>query len=218
MTSRVLTRYWYAALACVIAIPVIGTLVLVVRADRSVGNFFSYFTVQSNLLTLTLAVLLVINPQRTSDAFQLLRIAALTGITVTGLVYGSLIAPYVHPQGVEWLYDTLFHYVSPAMAVIGFFVLLPRTRFRPRHLWFIAWPLCWLGYTLLRAAVSHPNYPREDGTFAKYPYGFLDVDLHGWGTVIGFIVAITVLLLAIASIYLWLSRKLAPPLNTAALS
>ncbi|MEO6886145.1 MAG: Pr6Pr family membrane protein [Jatrophihabitantaceae bacterium] len=210
MTLSMLTRCWYALLACVITVPIVGTLVLIIRADRSIGNFFSYFTVQSNVLTLAVAVLLVISPQRASDAFQLLRIGALTGITVTGLVYGGLIAPYVHPKGIERLYDTLFHYISPAMAVVGFFVLLPRARFSARHLWFIAWPLCWLGYTLVRAAVSQPDYPREDGTFAKYPYDFLDVDLHGWGTVVGFIAAITVLLLAVASIYLWLSRRLAP--------
>jgi hypothetical protein len=97
------------------------------------------------------------------------------------------------------------------LAILGFLFLAPRVAFTARHLWFIAWPLAWLGYTLIRAAVSHPGYRRDDGTRSRYPYDFLDVDLHGWPHIIINIVALTILFLLLASAFLGISRLLVRP-------
>lgn len=203
-------RVWQAGVTLVILVAVVGQLAQVIRGGGSVLNFFSYFTVQSNLLVLITACWLVADPSgvRGGPWRQPIRLASLTGITVTGVVYGSLIAPFHDPHGVERLYDVLFHYVSPVMAVLGFLVLGPRGLFRRADLWFILWPLAWLAYTLIRAEVGHPDFVGLGATRSRYPYGFLDVDLHGWGAVSISIVGVAVLLLALAGCYLWLDRRL----------
>jgi hypothetical protein len=203
MRASRLMRSWYGALSVLATVALVGQVVLVLSHHRSLANFFSYFTVQSNILVLAMSVVLVSGRALDGDALRVLQLAALTGITVTGVVYGTVIAPYVNPVGAERVYDTIFHYVVPAMAVLGFLVCRPRTPLQRRDLVFIAWPLAWIAYTLVRGGVSHPGYPRADGTRSSYPYGFLDVDLHGWGAVLGAIVGVAVVLVALASVYVW---------------
>jgi hypothetical protein len=206
----VLVRGWNTLLALAIVVAVVGQLVLVVDRNGSVTNFFSYFTVESNLLVLVTACWLVADPtgSRGGDIRQVVRLAALTGITVTGVVYGTVIAPDNDPHGVAWLYDTLFHYVSPVLAVLGFLVFGPRSRLRREHLWFIVWPLAWLAYTMVRAEIATPGFIGLGATRSSYPYGFLDVDVHGWGPVAAYIVGIAVLLFALAACYVWLDARL----------
>jgi hypothetical protein len=215
MDFRARVRWWYGALAAVILVALIGQLYLTLHQHNSVLNYFSYFTVQSNVLVLAMSLLAVRSPGANGLGTQLLRVAALTGITVTGLVYGFVIAPTVHLTGAAAVFNVLFHYVSPIMAVLGFLLIGPRLAMGWRAMWFLLWPIAWLIYTMVRAAVSHPGYLRPDGTRSRYPYGFLDTDLHSGGKVALSIVLITVLLIALASAYVWgsgrLSRRFAAP-------
>jgi len=99
MPSSGLTRSWYATIAALAMAALVGQIALVIEHYRSIVNFFSYFTVESNILVLAMSALIVIIPARNGRTWGLLRLAALTGITVTGVVYGTMIAPYVHPTG-----------------------------------------------------------------------------------------------------------------------
>jgi hypothetical protein len=200
-----LTRSWYGTLAVLAMVALVGQIVLLTSHHRSLVNFFSFFTVQSNILVLAMSVVVVAGRALDGDALRVLQLAALTGITVTGVVYGTVIAPYVNPVGAERVYDTIFHYVVPAMAVLGFLLFRPRTPLQRRDLAFIVWPLAWIAYTLVRGGVGHPGFLRGDGTRSSYPYGFLDVDLHGWGAVVLAIVGVAVLLVGLASVYVWAS-------------
>ncbi len=209
MASRVLTRSWYATVAALATVALIGQVALVIEHHRSLVNFFSYFTVESNILVLAMSALIVLNPERDGRSWQVLRLAALTGITVTGVVYGTVIAPYVHPRGAEKLYNAIFHYVVPAMAVLGFLLMKPFRSLSRSALAFMAWPAAWLAYTMIRGAVSHPGYLRENGTPSRYPYGFLDIELHGWATVAPTILGVAVLLVGVACAYIWASGRMA---------
>ena len=208
MTSNARVRRWYGVLAVVISVALIGQLYLTIRDHHSVLNYFSYFTVQSNLLVLAMSLWFVRAPGANGFGSQLLRVAALTGITVTGLVYGIVIAPTVHPTGAALVFTVLFHYVSPAMAVLGFVLIGPRLAMGWRAMWFLVWPIAWLIYTMVRAVVSHPNYVRPDNSLSHYPYGFLDTGLHSQSAVAIAIVLITVLLIALAAGYIAASRRL----------
>ena len=85
----------------------------------------------------------------------------------------------------------------------------PRTRLDKSSLWFLAWALAWLAYTLIRAEVADPVYAVADNTFSKVPYDFLDADLHGGGSVAVACAGVMVLALAIAAFYIRLSRPAA---------
>jgi hypothetical protein len=207
----VATRVWYALLATVASVTIVGEIVLTAQQDQDWANFFSTFSMQSELLVLAMAVVLLLHPTSAGTGVQILRLAVLVGITVSGSVYGWLIAPHDHLSPAWMFFESLLHYVSPVLAIVGFLFVGPRVAFSRKHLLFILWPIAWLAYTLIRAAVSHPDYKRDDGTFSRYPYDFLDVDLHGWTHIIINIVALTILFLLLASVFIGISRLLARP-------
>jgi hypothetical protein len=93
------------------------------------------------------------------------------------------------------------------LSVLGYLLLRPRTRFDRRALWFLAWPLAWLAYTLVRAAVSDPAYAVTADRRADVPYDFLDVDRHGGWAVALASLAVLALALGLAWGYRTLSRR-----------
>lgn len=176
-------RTWHGLLAATVAFAVIGQTVVNVANDRSLVNLLSYFTVESNILVGVTAALVALSPQRDGWLFGAARLAGLVGITVTGIVYVTLLRGTVELSGWDRVFDLLFHYVVPAMAVLGFVLLRPRSPLRREHLVFLAWPLAWLAYTLVRAEVVDPAFARADGS-APVPYDFLDRADIGWGAVL----------------------------------
>jgi hypothetical protein len=205
------SRAWHAVLALVV-LASLGTQVALLLAggtDAGSGDggvpvstglvrLFSFFTVQSNLLVLVSAVSLVLDPGRDGRLWRVVRLDGLLGIVVTGAVFGAVLAPLVHHTGVGWWINAGFHYVSPAMALLGWLLLGPRPRIDGRTLaWAFAWPVAWVVWTFARGAVV-----------GWYPYPFLDVGSVGYATALrntGFVVVLAVLLLGLLR---WLDRRL----------
>lgn len=133
--------------------------------------------------------------------WRLLRLAALTGITVTFVVFAVLIGPYLDLSGADWWINLLLHDVTPVMALVGFWIVGPRTPWTWRDLWFIVWPALWLAYTLVRGAVSDPGFAFPGEERHSYPYGFIDVDDLGLGRVLLNCVGVTVVLLLVAAVH-----------------
>jgi hypothetical protein len=200
-------RLWHAAIALIAAVALVTQFVLVIDKDSSVPNFFSYFTIQSNILVMIAAALIALKPDRGGTAFGILRMAGLVGITITGIIFSTVLAGKVEFEGIAWWTDKAFHYVVPAMAVIGFVFMKPRTRLDKGSLWFVGWAVAWLAYTLIRAEVSNPVYLVADNKVSAVPYDFLDADVHGGGSVAIACAGVTVLALALASFYIWLSKR-----------
>ena len=206
--SKTLVRGWYGVVAGLVAVALIGQLILLARDHDSLVNYFSYFTIQSNIVVLVMSVMIVVDPERDDFLSQVVRLAALTAITITGVVYGTLIGPFVNPSGAELVLTSILHYAVPALTVLGFLFVGPRVALEPRALAFLAWPLAWLVYTMVRGAVSDPGFTRDDAPPSSYPYDFIDADVHSTATVIAYIVGVAVLLTAVASAYLWINRRL----------
>ena len=202
-----MTRLWHGAIAALAAFALVGQTILTVDRDRSLVNLFSYFTVESNLLVMVAATLIAAQPGRGGTAFGILRLGSLVAITITGIVYATILAGNGAFTGIEWWYDKIFHYVVPVLSVLGFVLFRPRTRLDRTTLWFLVWPLAWLAYTLVRAGVSDPSYAVTRDRRADVPYDFLDVDRHGgWAVAIASVVVLG-LALVLAWGYLRLSRR-----------
>jgi hypothetical protein len=170
-------------------------------------NLFSYFTIESNILVMIAAALIAVRPDRGGTAFGILRLGGLTAITITGIVYATVLTGNTDFSGIEWWYDKIFHYAVPVLSVLGFLLFRPRTRFDRSALWFLVWPFAWLAYTLIRAAASDPAYAVTSDRRADVPYDFLDVDRHGgWAVAIASVVVLA-LALGLAWGYLKLSRR-----------
>ena len=164
------------------------------------GRLASYFTIQSNLLVAVTAVQLARDPLRDGRWWRAVRVAAVVGITVTGLVHFVLLRPLLDLEGASRVADTLLHLVVPVVAVLGWLLAGPR----PRAPWrdalpALLWPVAWLGWTLLVGGVT-----------GWYPYPFLDVGAEGAAAVAVTCSAVTVLFLVVLAVVSALDRRMPP--------
>jgi magnesium-transporting ATPase (P-type) len=158
----------------------------------------SFFTIQSNLLVLVVAVMTVRNPLRDGRFWRVLRLDALLGITITGLVFDLVLIHYVHPSGWQLVATIGFHYVAPWATLLGWLLFGPRPRIDRRTLtWVFLWPLAWIAYTFVHGAIVH-----------WYPYPFLDVDKLGWWPALGATGIVLLLACVLLAIFTSLDRRL----------
>lgn len=175
-----------------------------------VMNFFSFFTIQSNLLAL--AVLLIgavtLSLRRQPSWFPTLRTAATTYMFVTGVVYNMLLRDIELPQGatLDWS-NEIVHAVAPLYLLLDFLFAPDRTPLLAKKLWVILiFPLAWLAYTLIRGPFT-PDI--VFGAMSWYPYPFLnpDTSANGYLSVAFYIVLISAVIGLAAAGLLWVSRR-----------
>ena len=198
-------RVWHG-LTAVVAIGALALqLVLVIQGGRvlddasqpdlpvRLGRLVSYFTIQSNLLVAITATQLARDPLRDGPSWRVVRLAAVAGIFLTGVVHFILLRPLLDLDGADWAADKLLHMVVPLLAVIGWLLFGPRPRIEGRELtWVLAWPIVWLIWTLVVGGLS-----------GWYPYPFLDHrEEDGVPGVVISIVGIT----AFFVVVVWLAR------------
>jgi hypothetical protein len=168
-----------AAMCVAITAPTTGSLV----------NFFSFFTIESNLLAIV--VLLVggiLDPQ--SERWAYVRGAATLYMVITGIVYAALLANEEVGLTAVWV-NSAMHQVTPAVLLVDWVCFPPwaRASYRAALGW-LAFPLVYLAYSLSRGAAVD-----------WYPYPFLD-PRHpgGYGRVAAFavVLAVVMALLAVA--------------------
>ena len=197
-------RLYYGTLSLVLLVTLIAQCILTHSEGRSLVNTFSYFTIQSNVLVLVSSTLLALYPTTLRGVWwRVLRLAALTGITVTGLVYILLLAKYVHLTGIALVYNYIFHYAMPILTVIGYVLVEPRQYFKWKDYIFIAWPVAWLIYTMARAAFFNPQFTGFTTVPSKYPYEFLDVTRTPMVEVTGSIIFLCLLIIAVGMAYIY---------------
>lgn len=163
------------------------------------GNFFSYFTVVSNLLVVIVFASLAARPGLAHDVrFLTPRGFATLGISLTGLVYAVLLAPTSADVDVSlrWV-DFIVHTLAPLVGLADWIVDRPRVRppLATAASW-LAFPIVWLLYTIIRGAVTD-----------WYPYPFLDPDLESVGSIVITCVAITVVFVVMAAGLWWWSGR-----------
>lgn len=216
--ARRVAQAWHGLVAILVLIAIVLQIVVAVRVsgtppDTSVGllrgtslagriiRVLSFFTIQSNLLAGIVSAQLAVQPDRDGRAWRPVRLAALVGITVTGIVYSTVLAAVHQPGGVvESVVNSIVHYAVPLLMVAGWLLTGPRPRIDWRSLaWSLLFPVAWLAYTLIRGAIWH-----------WYPYPFLDVASHGYGRVALNAVLVTAVLGVVAGVFAALDRLLPP--------
>ncbi|WP_338698772.1 Pr6Pr family membrane protein [Streptomyces sp. Q6] len=180
-----------AAFRALVAIAAVTGIVIDLSISDSALRVLSYFTIQSNILV---AVVLALSAWRAWTARPplppLVTGGVLLFISITGLVYHFVLAndssgfsmtddPQVALTGARQVSNQLLHTVTPIGAALNWLLLTRPGALRPRHaaLWLL-YPLAYFGFALIRGAIMTP------GTPARYPYPFLDVDLHGYAGVL----------------------------------
>lgn len=207
---------WHLVTALAVGVGIVWQLVLVLRgvnvlvdaggALPSVGTlvtrFFSYFTIESDLLVAVTAAALALRPDRDGRVFRVLRLMALFGITVTGVVYATLLRGVVDLHGAAAVTNALLHYVSPILTVAGWLLFGPRRRVTENTLGgSMVWPVLYVVWSFAHGASS-----------GWYPYPFVDVGSLGYPTVVRNSVGLVVFLVGVGALFLALDRHLPPVL------
>ncbi|MEV4348847.1 Pr6Pr family membrane protein [Actinoplanes sp. NPDC049596] len=200
---RTASRVWHGLLFAVVLTSLLIQVVLSAQGDDApvttrFVRLFSFFTIQSNVLVLLAAGALMIDPGRDGRVWRILRLDALLGIIVTGLVYATILAGTTDPHGAGWWSNLGFHYIAPWAALAGWIAFGPRPQIDLRTIiWAFLWPAAWIAYTLAHGATTD-----------WFPYPFADATEIGYPTAIRNMLMVGVMAAAFAAILRLLDRRL----------
>jgi hypothetical protein len=159
-------------------------------------NFFSYFTIQSNLIAVVV-FLGSVAWWRTapSPIWELIRGASVVHMTITLVVFALLLKGTNVDTALPWV-DTVLHRVMPLAVIADWLIDPPRHRipFGTSLRW-TTFPLLWVAYTLVRGAIVD-----------WYPYPFLDPANGGFGSVAVYVVAILIFGVVLCAIVAWVGN------------
>lgn len=161
-------------------------------------NYFSFFTIESNILagTILIVTAFLIRKKKYVDDLQLWRGAATLYMVMTGLVYVTLLASADVDVPIAWV-NAILHYIMPVAMVADWLLARPRKpiAFRRALVWLV-FPIVYLGYSLVR------------GYFADwYPYPFLDPTDDGYGSVAIMSIAIALMACGLAWVLARVARQ-----------
>ncbi len=161
-----------------------------------VANELCYFTIESNLIVLAVCVALAMRPERWPWVAGAPRLTGLVCITVTGVVYYTLLAADQHYVGIAVVGDVLAHAVSPLLFV-GTWLFEQRSELQRRHLsQMLIFPVLWVALTLVRGSIIH-----------IYPYDFVDVKANGYLAVIITVVLMLTVARGLAALAVGVDRR-----------
>lgn len=165
----------------------------------SIPNFFSYFTILSNLLVaISLTVVIFASKTKIGHVFSLptTKSAIALYILIVGLVYNLILRGIWDPKGWQLVADNLLHVAVPILYFIYWLIFIPKGTLNWKD--GIAWtyfPLAYLIYSLIRGHFT-----------AWYPYPFLNVNELGYQQVFinaGFVV---IAFLFFGALLIWVDR------------
>jgi hypothetical protein len=185
----------------------LGTLALVAVVARlleadgepgfSAANFFSYFTIQSNLIAAAVLIAAgagLLRSRPASERIDLWRGAATLYIATTGVVYSLMLAAD-EPSLFRWT-NLVLHYAMPIALVVDWAVVRTSApiAFRRAVIW-IAYPAAFIVYTLVRGAIVD-----------WYPYPFVDVADRGYPRVLLTTLVLGAAMLGLIWLLAWSTR------------
>ena len=177
---------WYltALIAALAWIALILQLVLMIRKSpvtfmgvaNTALNYFSYFTILSNLMV---AVSCTYSLKKRDAGFRYFftRVETRTGIQlyilVVGIVYSVALRKIWNPQGLDKVADEMLHDIIPVLHTLWWILFAPRKALVWKNAaWWLIIPALYLGYSMLRGVLT-----------GRYPYYFINTAELGIGKV-----------------------------------
>ncbi len=174
MLDHRLLRVLRGAVATLILIAILYQLILAIDSGVNLLNFFSFFTIQSNIIAFFVLISLALSfaPKSKTDHAKIsyFRGAATLYMTITGLVYFFLLRDVDVQISNQWV-NIVLHYLAPAFLLADWILNPPDKEkavitFRKALAW-LAYPLLYLVYSLFRGAIT-----------GWYPYPFINPSLN----------------------------------------
>jgi hypothetical protein len=144
---------------------------------RRTLNFFSYFTVLTNVLV-ALAFLAPAFFSQTPLGKFFARPTVRTAITIYIIIVSSLVffilRHLTNLQGLDFVADMLLHYILPALFVFDWVLFVSKGSLKWQEMFgWLGYPIAYLAWTFIHGALS-----------GFYPYPFLNTEVLGVGRVL----------------------------------
>jgi len=171
-----------------------------IAVTESVIRYFSYFTIQGNILVTVCAGCLLFSPKSRWGLFFFrsgVRSALTVYILIVGLVYNVALRHLDHLHGAERFANEILHVAIPILFLVYWIVYVPKKQLNWNVFPWLIYPLIYGICTLIR------------GAFADYyPYPFLNVIKIGYpavmlnfGVLLILFLGFSLLLVAIAKLF-----------------
>lgn len=225
-TVRALFIVFRLAGAAGIAAAIVGQYIhsLNFRAENGIDengvpavNFFSFFTIESNILTIVVfligAILLIRSGGTDPLWFGVGRAAVTAYMATTGIVYNTLLRGIEVSEGATlgWS-NEIVHVIGPILVVLDWLFAPGRRRLEWTHIWIVVtFPIVWAAYTMIRGPfVDDPTQAVLNPAYAGgwYPYPFLNPDTspQGYVSVAFYVVLIAAVIGGVGAAVIWVSR------------
>ena len=160
----------FFALLCIAAVAALADFAVGTK-QVPMAHYFSFFTIQSNLLAAVLLIIGAVRPTwSVSPAGLLCRGAVVLYLLITGVIYALLLSelPEVKEMMLPWA-DRVLHEVIPLVVLADWLIARPQSvlTFRQTLGWLL-YPFVYMSYSLVRGALVH-----------WYPYPFLNPEQPG---------------------------------------
>ncbi len=162
-------------------------------------NFFSFFTIQSNLLAaaMLLGGAWIAAKGKVTARYEMLRTAGALYMLMTGVIFALLLSGLVArlQTTIPWV-NSVLHEIAPAVLLADWLFDRPQhaVAFRRALVWAI-YPFAYVFYSLIRGAYVD-----------WYPYPFLDPRPHGYLPVLIVSIVIAAIVLGVIYLMAWLTR------------
>jgi len=198
MTGRAVGSALRLLMAAAVLAAIVTQLANTIGIGNSVTNFFSFFTIQSNIIgVVAVTTAALAGPAaRRSVWLSQLRGAATLYMGITGMIFSLLLSGADVQTPIPWV-NSVLHYVFPLFIVIDWLVdrSVRPLSFR-QGLIFLAYPVAYGSFCLIRGPIVD-----------WYPYPFLDPRVHGYLYVTVMMIFVAMVGLALAWLLCWTSRQ-----------
>jgi hypothetical protein len=180
-----------------------------VPVETAVVNYFSYFTISTNLL-MTLVLTFSLWKQRSHlsnfCALPTVQTAVAVYMAIVGIVYSLVLRNLWAPEGLQKIADIVLHDATPVLYVLYWLLFVGKHKERdkdkdkdwlrfsdvPAWLWY---PTIYLAYSMIRGAFT-----------GRYLYPFMDVGSLGYPRVALNIVVLVAAFLAMSLLFVAINR------------
>lgn len=163
-------------------------------------RFFSYFTIDSNLLVAICSTSVLFFPNTTVGSF-FGKASVKTGLTVyilvVALIYNAVLRFLWDLQGWSIVLNELLHVVVPFMFLLYWIYFVPKNQLKWSNLWqWLIFPLAYTAFVLIR------------GSYADfYPYPFLNVAKFGLTKVLINCLMVTLVFLLLFILFIAIGKR-----------
>lgn len=145
-------------------------------ATMQIANFFSYFTILSNIWVAVCCTSCLLLPATSTGKFfskVTVQSAIAVYIFIVGLVYNLVLRRIWSPTGWQLVADNLLHVAVPVAFVLYWFFFTTRQQLQWKDIFpWLLFPALYLVYSLIRGEAT-----------GWYPYPFVDAAKLGYGRV-----------------------------------